>query len=40
MTKNLVIFAVNRGEEEMNLIVHLSELSVEGVIDFSEIEWI
>ncbi|OFK63570.1 hypothetical protein HMPREF2809_08620 [Enterococcus sp. HMSC055G03] len=34
--KELVIFAVNRGEEEMNLTVHLSELSLEGVIDFSE----
>ncbi len=32
--KELVIFVVNRGEEEMNLTVRLSELSVAGVIDF------
>ncbi|BDP85253.1 hypothetical protein EfmAA610_24630 [Enterococcus faecium] len=32
--KELVIFAVNRGEEEMNLTVHLSELSSFPSTDF------
>lgn len=34
--KEFVIFVVNCGEEEMNLIVCLFELLVVGVIDFFE----